>query len=309
MSLRNTFGRKSTRTEELCGAQSLSHQSISSYVTSCQFWDLQLAPAQLSGDQCIGCVQGLKDTAQKSLSFDSAEPSSEFRWQQENKELKPAPGQTPGAYFSFYQRPLPLKLSKAGRCSTRTFESQGHLESTSVAEGRNSWVSAARWSKETPRGLKYVLKSRPQIPVLRGSICQGHRGQEQQMFLVLLWDLRVLLSLLPSKILTLLEWQESTAARCPVVCALDNQHRLTFSSKRCWVTLFWPSFPPAMFCQGCWHCQDCLEGADRSWASWQPSKYSEGLDTLPVPVLSCEPRHCTYPPAWLLMNSRYSEKP
>lgn len=90
--------------------------------------------------------------------------------------MKPAPGQTPGVYFSFYLRPLPLKLSKAGRCSTSTFESQGHLESTSVAEGRNSWVSAARWSKETPRGLKYVLKSRPEIPVLRGVHMPGSRG-------------------------------------------------------------------------------------------------------------------------------------
>lgn len=41
-------------------------------------------------------------------------------------------------------------------------------------------------------------------------------------------------SLLPSKVLTLLERQESAAARCPVICGLDNQHSLTFSSKLSW---------------------------------------------------------------------------
>lgn len=68
--------------------------------------------------------------------------------------MKPAPGQTPGAYFSFYQHSLPLELSKAGSCSTHISEPQEHLESTSVAEDKNSWVSAGCWSKEIPRGLK-----------------------------------------------------------------------------------------------------------------------------------------------------------
>lgn len=45
------------------------------------------------------------------------------------------------------------------------FKSQGHLESTSVAEDMYSCVFAAYWCKETPRGLKYVLESRPESSV------------------------------------------------------------------------------------------------------------------------------------------------
>lgn len=104
-----------------------------------------------------------------------------------------------------------------------------------------------------------------------GSICQGHRGQEQQMFLMLLWDLPVLLSLLPSKLLTLLEFQESIAA-----CLWFGQSAfIDLFLQTQLVTSFWSSFPPVTLCQGCCGCQDCLEGAGRSWVSWSPDSFQE----------------------------------
>lgn len=89
-------------------------------------------------------------------------------------------------------------------------------------------------ARRPPEVSNRCWKADQKVQFSGGSVCQGHRGEEQQMFLMLLWDLPVLLSLLHCRIMTLLEWQESTAAWCPIVCALDNQHSLTFPSKISW---------------------------------------------------------------------------
>lgn len=222
------------------------------------------------------------------------------QWQQESNELKPAPGQTPGAYFSFYQSPLPLELSKAGCCSTCTSEPQGYLESTSAAEDKNSWVSAALWSKETPRASDKCWKADQKVPVPRGVHMPGSQGTGAA-------DVSHVPLGPPCPSFSPPFQNTDTAGvtaiySCMLSCALGNQHSLTFSSKLPWslilIILSSSSVLPRVL---------TLSGlSGRCWASLsqlEPLQLSGGLDALPV---SPDTTHMLLYDYWWILDS--SEK-
>lgn len=83
-------------------------------------------------------------------------------------------------------------------------------------------------AREPPEVSNMCWKADQKVQYSRGSICQGHRRQEQQMFLMLLWGLPVLLSLSPSFLPNYWHcWgdRESTATCCPEVLRIMDRQR------------------------------------------------------------------------------------